>query len=50
MKTYTTAEIEEREPNTELDGCYECRNDSFIEVRGEYECSVCGTKYGEKNR
>ena len=43
----TTAEIEEREPDKELDGCWECGADNFTEIRSEYICLMCKTPYGE---
>ncbi len=43
----TTAQIEEREADSEIDGCYECGNDNFKEVKGEWFCATCGKPYSE---
>jgi uncharacterized Zn finger protein (UPF0148 family) len=33
----------------EQDGCNECGEVVFKEVKSEYVCAVCGTPYGEED-
>lgn len=44
-----TSEIEDREPDPDIDGCPECGHDDYKEVNGEYVCAVCGAFYGEES-
>lgn len=50
MKTYTTAQIEERPPEPEHDGCPNCGYDRYVEVEGNFKCSVCGAPYSEDEK